>query len=108
MTKKLIKENLTISKIEQLAMENSLKNAIKRKDYKLIKKVYDLTPNFAENKFENKQTLSIEYYFGIKDYPKFKEVTRDFINNNLLKIFRPLSSNFPESMKVKSQSLIKP
>lgn len=84
--KKLIKENLTISKIEQLAMENSLKNSIKRKDYKLFKKVYDLTPNFAENKFENKQTLSIEYYFGIKDYPKFKEVTRDFINNNLLKI----------------------
>ncbi len=82
----LIKGQESIRGIEEAAMENSLMKAIQQKDENGFKKVRLLSPDFVDNKFENKHTLDIDFYYGIKDVEKFKRVTKDFIENYLLKI----------------------
>jgi hypothetical protein len=83
--KKLV-HNETLQSIRENAMSVSLQKAIEEHDGALFLKVQKLKSNAMDNPFSNKQTVALQYYYGIGDYPQYKALASRYVNGVLFKI----------------------
>ena len=84
--KGLVKNNESITSIQNNAIQVSLKKAIENKDEKLFDKIKSLEKDVSVDLFNNKLTIAMQYYYSIKNLKKYKSTAINYVNNVLLPI----------------------
>lgn len=76
----------TFENIKDNVINTTLTTAIRTKDAGLFDKLKAMKADPDQDAFDNTYTISLSYYWGIKDYDRYKSTATGYLNDFLLRI----------------------